>query len=145
MPLEPAADSNNPDCANLIVRLPSVVADMNIRHTNAQATSAWGEPANVLLYCGITPSGPTDLPCTTINGVDWIMDDSRAPLYRFEAYGRSPGLEIVIDTNGFVDSDAQIPVNPTNVLIDLETSAKRLTQERACTSTRDLNNIQNNG
>ncbi|WGD38394.1 DUF3515 family protein [Lysinibacter sp. HNR] len=139
--LQPAANANDPACADLMVQLPKTLADMPKRSTNAQSTSAWGNPANVLLYCGITPSGPTELPCTTINGVDWITDDSRAPLYRFEAYGRSPGLEVVIDTEGFVDTAGTIPIVPSNVLVDLEMSAKKLPQERSCTSARDLNNL----
>ncbi|GAA3594936.1 hypothetical protein GCM10022198_18440 [Klugiella xanthotipulae] len=125
-------NANDPVCANLIVRLPDVVADQPQRETNAQSTSAWGEPASVLLYCGIESSGPTELPCTNLNGVDWIVDDSRAPLYRFEAYGREPGLEVIID------NEAETPVSSTTVLIDLEQAVKELPQKRHCTATDDL-------
>ncbi|MFM6980227.1 MAG: DUF3515 family protein [Micrococcales bacterium] len=51
--LEPAADANNPACAEVIVRLPDTVADFEKRATNAQSTAAWGTPAAVILRCGL--------------------------------------------------------------------------------------------
>nr|WP_167150214.1 DUF3515 family protein [Lysinibacter cavernae] len=133
VPLQPAEDANNPACAEVMVRLPDEVAGQQQRYTNAQATSAWGNPASILLYCGIQPTGPTDLPCVTLNGVDWIRDDSRAPLYRFEAYGRSPGLEVIIDDN------AEPPVSGTTALMDLSNAVAELPQTRKCTTVEELN------
>lgn len=126
VPMEPAIDANNPACADVIVRLPATVDGLDRRTTNAQATGAWGDPATVLLYCGIEPSGPTTDQCVTVKDVDWIIDDSRAPLYRFEAYGRSPGIEII------VDADQQ--VSGTNAIAELSSAVSQLPQERHCTS-----------
>ncbi len=127
-PMHAAKDANNPACADVIVRLPDTVAGFERRTTNAQSTGAWGNPAAVLLYCGVEPSGPTTDECVNVNGVDWIIDDSKAPMYRFEAYGRSPGLEVV------VDSDL---VSGTEVVLDLNAVAKLLPQERQCTALSD--------
>ncbi|WP_232299700.1 DUF3515 family protein [Leucobacter komagatae] len=129
VPMEPATDANNAACADVIVRLPATVDGLDRRFTNAQSTGAWGDPASVLLYCGIEPSGPTTDSCVTVNGVDWIIDDSRAPLFRFEAYGRSPGLEVIVN---FEDG-----VSGTNVITELSGSVKKLPQERKCTSITD--------
>ncbi len=128
VPMQATADANNPACADVIVRLPQTVAGLERRSTNAQSTGAWGDPAVVQLRCGIEPSGPTTSDCVNVNGVDWIIDDAAAPLYRFEAYGRSPGLEV------FVDSAA---VSGTDAVLDLSAVAKELPQERKCTSLID--------
>ncbi len=127
-PMEPAPGANDPACADVIVRLPDTVAELQRRSTNAQSTGAWGDPAAVLLYCGIEPSGPTTDECVSVNGVDWIIDRSNAPLYRFEAYGRSPGLEVVVDSE---------QVSGTEVVVALGPVAKLLPQERECVSLAD--------
>ena len=128
VPMESTANANDPACANVIVRLPSTVADLERRTTNAQSTGAWGDPASVLLYCGGETSGPTTDTCVNVNEVDWIIDDSRAPLYRFEAYGREPGLSVVVDSE---------KVSGTAAVIDLSAVAKQLPQVRQCTSLDD--------
>ena len=32
-------------------------------------------------------------------GVDWLVDDSAAPSYRFITFGRNPASEVIIDSN----------------------------------------------
>ena len=128
VPMDAAANANDPACADVIVRLPQTVAELGKRTTNAQATGAWGDPSAVELRCGIEPSGPTTDDCVNVNGVDWIIDRSQAPLFRFEAYGRSPGLEV------FVDSEK---VSGTAVVLDLGSVVEQLPQERQCTSLVD--------
>lgn len=125
--MQPAVNANDPACADVIVRLPDELGELQQRRTNAQSTGAWGEPASVLLYCGIEPSGPTLDNCVNVNGVDWIRDDSNAPLFRFEAYGREPGLEVIIDaeqTSG-------------TAIIELGNVVSQLPQVRHCTSPQD--------
>lgn len=123
--MEAAGGANDPACADVIVRLPQSVAGFDKRETNAQSTGAWGDPAGVLLRCGIEPSGPTTDDCVNVNGVDWIIDRSNPPLYRFEAYGRSPGLEVIVDSE---------LASGTEATVDLGEIAKLLPQERQCTS-----------
>jgi len=97
VPLEPAADATNPDCAEIIVRLPDGIEEFAQRETNAQATGAWGDPAAIFLRCGVPVPGPSTLPCFTVKGVDWLRDSSEAPVYKFISYGRDPAVEVVID------------------------------------------------
>ncbi len=97
VPLEPAADATNPDCAEVIVRLPDGIDGFAERETNAQATGAWGEPTAILLRCGVEIPGPSALPCFSIKGVDWLRDSSEAPNYIFTTYGRDPAVQVVID------------------------------------------------
>jgi hypothetical protein len=127
VPMQPAIDANNPLCAEVSVRLGDI-ADLAKRETNAQATAAWGEPASILLTCGLEPPGPTTLPCLSVNGVDWIMDDAQKPTYVFTTFGRTPAVQVVID------SDA---VSGSTVLTDLALPVSSIPQETPCTDLSD--------
>ena len=116
--LEPAEDSNNPGCAEVMVRLPSQLGGLQERYTNAQATAAWGDPAAVLLRCGLEPVEVSTLPCVTAAGIDWLVDDSLAPSYRFISYARFPAVEVIVDSDnasgitsleGIAGAVAQLP------------------------------------
>ena len=117
--LEPAEDSNNPGCAEVMVRLPSQLGGLQERYTNAQATAAWGDPAAVLLRCGLEPVEVSTLPCVSAGGIDWLVDDSLAPSYRFISYARFPAVEVIVDSDnasgitsleGIAGAVAQLPV-----------------------------------
>ena len=97
--LEPAEDSNNPGCAEVMVRLPSQLGGLQERYTNAQATAAWGDPVAVLLRCGLESVEVSTLPCVSAGGIDWLVDDSLAPSYRFISYARFPAVEVVVDSD----------------------------------------------
>lgn len=127
--LEPAESATDPGCAEIIVRVPDTVADQKKRETNAQATAAWGDPAAVLLRCGVEEYGPTTLPCVEVNGIDWIEDDSDAPNYRFTTYGRSPATEVIIDSEA---------VSGTSTLVDLSQAVSALPQDAQCTDLSDV-------
>lgn len=92
--MEPAPDANNPACADVMVRLPDSVAGQDRRWTDAQATAAWD---NVLLTCGLAAPGPSVLPCQSVGGVDWLVDDTEVPNYRFTTFGRTPAVEVYLD------------------------------------------------
>ena len=96
--LEAAPDSNNPACAEVSVRLPEMVADQAKRVTDAQATGAWGNPTSVILRCGLPAVEVSTLPCVTASGVDWLVDDSKKPSYRFITFGRKPATEVIVDS-----------------------------------------------
>lgn len=73
--LNAADDANNPGCAEVMVRLPDKVDLQVRRNTDAQSTAAWGEPASVLLRCGISPLTVSTLPCVTVQDIDWLVDE----------------------------------------------------------------------
>ena len=94
-----APDANNPACADVMVRLPSEVDGQARRWTDAQATGAWGAPkAHIVMACGLEEPGPSILPCQEVSAVDWLIDDSEAPRYRFTTYGRTPAVEVYLDS-----------------------------------------------
>ena len=97
--LEPAADANNPDCAEIIVRLPDEIAGEARRGVNAQSTAAWGDPVSVLLRCGLEPVEVSTLPCVSASEIDWLVDDANAPSYRFISFATAPATEVIIDSS----------------------------------------------
>lgn len=103
--LSPAPSANDPACAEVMVRLPSVVAGQERRFTDAQSTAAWGDPASVILTCGVEPLGPTTLPCQTVEGVDWVIDDTDAPRYRVTTFNREPAVEVFLDNEAVSSAD----------------------------------------
>lgn len=123
--LEPAADANNPGCAEVIVRLPDAVDGQERRSTNAQSTAAWGNPATVILRCGIEPVEISTLPCVTASGVDWIVDDSAKPSFRFISFGRTPALEVIVDSENAVG---------VNALDSLAEAVKSIEPTKKCVS-----------
>jgi Protein of unknown function (DUF3515) len=131
VPMTPAPDATNPACADVIVRLRSLTAlgDNERRETNAQATAAWGNPAAVLLRCGVAVPGPSTLLCVTLKGIDWLRDDSEAPNYVFTTYGRDPAVQVVINGNEASGTDA---------LIDLSNAVGSIPATRACTNPDDV-------
>ena len=96
--LEPTEDANNAECAEIIVRLPDELAGEQKRRVNAQSTAAWGEPVSVILRCGLEPVEVSSLPCVSAGDIDWLVDDSNAPSFRFVSYARFPATEVIIDS-----------------------------------------------
>lgn len=96
--LDPAPAANNPKCAAITVRLPDEIDGNKRRATDAQATGAWGTPAVILERCGLPEVLASTLTCVTAGGIDWLVDDSQAPKYRFITFGRNPATEVIVDS-----------------------------------------------
>ncbi|WP_438352728.1 DUF3515 family protein [Microbacterium sp. CJ88] len=132
--LTPAAASNDPGCAEVLVRLPGQLDGKQRRWTDAQATAAWGDPSAVLLTCGVTPPGPTTLRCETVSGVDWVIDETDAPKYRVTTFGRTPAIELYIDT----ENTAQLTGVSSRVVLDaLSPIVAQLPKNAACVPRAD--------
>ncbi len=142
VPLDAAPDAANPLCAEAIVRLPAAIEDAAKqeggaepagvwvkRETNAQGTGAWGNPAAILLRCGVAVPGPSTLLCVTPKGVDWLRDDSDAPNYVFTTYGRDPAVEVIVDGDR---------ASGTNALVALSNAVGSIPATRACTNPDDV-------
>ncbi len=125
---DPAPAASDPDCAAVVVRLPDSVAGLPERETNAQGTGAWGQPASVLLRCGVEPPGPTTERCVSVDGIDWIIDESDAPTYLFTTYGRTPAVEVVVDND---------VVSGTTAITDLSRAVAAIPAEGGCVAVDD--------
>jgi len=97
--LDAAEYSNDPLCAEVSVRFPDQVSDLDKRYTNAQATAAYGDPAAILVRCGLEPVFASTLPCVSTSDVDWLVDDSESPNFRFISFGRTPAVEVIVDSD----------------------------------------------
>ena len=128
VPFDPAPEASDPDCAAVVVRLPDTVAGVAERETNAQGTGAWGQPASVLLRCGVEPPGPTTDRCVSVDGVDWIIDESDAPTYLFTTYGRTPAVEVIVDND---------VVSGTTAITDLSGAVGAIPPEGGCVAVDD--------
>ena len=126
VPLKPAPDAINALCAEVTVRLPDTVDGLPARETNAQATGAWGTPAGVILHCGVPVPSPTAaLPCITVEGIDWLRDDSNDPNFAFITYGREPAVEVIVNNTR---------ASGLNTLTDLAFAVGQLPVTGACVS-----------
>jgi hypothetical protein len=100
--LEPAAHASNTRCASVIADISTTVTSVSTltpRETNAQGTAAWGDPADILLRCGVPVPDPTaSFPCVTVNNIDWLRNDTHAPVYVFTTYGRNPAVAVTINS-----------------------------------------------
>lgn len=126
--VEPAPDAANPDCATVMVALPSELADQQQRETDSQATAAWGEPAKIILRCGVPVPGPTTDQCATVNGVDWILREDETT-WTATTYGREPAVEVLFNPE---------EVSSSTLLVQLENSVTRIEPTRECISSNDL-------
>lgn len=96
--IEAAPAANDPLCAEVSVRIPDAMGELDKRNTNAQATSAFGDPSAVIIRCGLEVVEASTLPCVSASGVDWLVDDQLAPNYRFISFARSPAVEVIVDS-----------------------------------------------
>jgi outer membrane murein-binding lipoprotein Lpp len=121
--VQAADDAGNPLCAEMMVLLPSEIADQQKRQTNSQATAVWGDPSQLVLRCGVTPPPPSTDPCVTVNGVDWLAKEGEKS-WTLTTYGRTPATELIFDPN----------VTPSStVLASLATAASKIPAQRHCT------------
>ncbi|WP_136052177.1 DUF3515 domain-containing protein [Microbacterium sp. K36] len=112
--LEPAEDANDPACANVSVLLPDSVGGYERVWTDAQATGAWGDPT-VVLRCGVEPPAPSDLVCTTLGGVDWLVLEQEEERQRLVTYGREPAIEVIIRRGEQVDFQSIVDSLSSNI------------------------------
>lgn len=129
--MQPAIDANSAHCADVTVRLPGTVAGEQRRWTDAQATGAWGDGSSsaVLLTCGLEAPGPSTLVCQTVKGIDWIIDDSEAPNYRFTTFGRTPAVQVYLDYDEV--SGQQVLTDLSNAVGQLQTDGSTCTDRPA--------------
>jgi hypothetical protein len=121
--LDAAPYANDPGCAEVIVRLPQQTAEQPRRTTSSQSTAAWGNPAAITLTCGLEQVEVSKLTCITAGGVDWVVDESQKPTYKFISFGRTPATLVTIDST---------KVSGATVLEDLGQAVQFTKQTKKC-------------
>lgn len=127
--VDAAQDAANPDCAPAMLAMPGEISDQEQRETTSQATTAYGDPAAMIVRCGVTPPDPTTELCTRVNGVDWIIRETDEDnQWQAVSYGRDPAFEATFDTTVVPSSTA---------LIDLSSAVSTVEQDRECLSVEE--------
>lgn len=119
--VDPAEYASDPDCAQVMLAIPTVVGGLEQRGTTSQATQAWGEDFPIVARCGVEPPGPTTDPCISVAtasaDVDWLVTEED-DMWVAVTFGRSPALELTVPT---VRADDAV----TEILAAVSTAAAR--------------------
>lgn len=132
--VEPADAANDPVCAEVTVAMRGLesLAGQDKRWTDAQASLAWGDPTSIILRCGLPEPAPTSqLQCVTMQGVDWLVDATETPMLRLTSYGRSPAVQIYMDTEVVSGNDVIGSVTLANAVSKIPATG-------ACTAPNEL-------
>lgn len=112
-----APHATDPACGPALGHLPAALLGLPRGTSSATGTAVYGDP-EIVVRCGVTPLGPTTLPCMNVDSVDWVIDDRKDPL-AFTTFGRSPALEVLIPASYPKDRDS-------GALVDLRAAAQAL-------------------
>jgi hypothetical protein len=112
-----APHANDPACGSALGKLPGTLLGHPRGSSSVTGTAVYGDP-QIVVRCGVTPLGPTTLPCLSVNSVDWVIDDRSDPVV-FTTFGRLPAVEVRIPTSYSKDGDSA-------ALVDLEAVARAL-------------------
>lgn len=125
--VEAAPGAADPACAPAMVAMPDVLGSQDRRETDSQATAAWGEPAAVVLRCGVPTPGPTTDRCVSVDDVDWVVRDEDDH-WRITTYGRTPAVEAVFGKS---------EVSSDSVMTGLGSAVAQIPSQRRCVNIED--------
>lgn len=128
--VEPQPHATDPACADVMLRLPEVIGNHEKRKASSQATAAWGDPSAVVLRCGGEMPGPSTDHCVRADDVDWVSREGEGDTWIFETYGRSPSVELTLDTTKIAGAEA---------LSALSAAVQQIEAQRECVGAEDVN------
>src|SRR5699024_9060189 len=131
--VEPAQQAADPDCALPILLMPDEVGELSQRTTSSQGTTAWGEPASVIVRCGVAPPAPTTDPCVSVDGVDWVQVREDEDTWQFVTYGRTPAVEVLVTPQSISGATALASVSP---------AVEEIEQTAECVSVEDAEQVE---
>ncbi|SLM99496.1 Protein of unknown function (DUF3515) [Brevibacterium sp. Mu109] len=127
--VDPAEDAADPDCALPMLLMPDELNELQQRTTSSQGTTAWGEPASVIVRCGVAPPAPTTDPCVNVDGVDWVQVRADEDTWQFVTYGRTPAVEVLVTPTEVSGATALASVS--SAVSDIEQTAECVSVEDA--------------
>ena len=105
----PATYAADPDCARVMLAMPTVVGGLDVRGTTSQATAAYGSEDPIVVRCGVEPPGPTLDSCVAVDAEtgtqDWLIVEGD-DVWTATSFGRSPAVEVTIPK---VRADLAVP------------------------------------
>lgn len=124
--VEAAPDAANAECADVMLAIPEVIGEHELRPTASQGTAVWGDPSEVVVRCGVVPPGPSPEFCVSADGVDWLALEEDDQTWRLISYGRDPAVEVLLNLDQVASSTA---------MLAMSTAVQRVEQTRSCTTT----------
>ncbi|WP_198393710.1 DUF3515 domain-containing protein [Brevibacterium yomogidense] len=131
--VDPAENAADPDCALPILLMPDEIGDLPQRTTSSQGTTGWGEPASVIVRCGVPEPAPTTDPCITVDDVDWVQVRAEEDTWQFVTYGRSPAIEVLVTPS---------VVSGATALASVSSAVKDIEQTAACVAAEDAEQVE---
>ncbi|MGW2565697.1 DUF3515 family protein [Streptomyces sp. NPDC001537] len=118
----PAGDSAA--CAGLVGKAPQKMGGYERNNSDPKGTAVWGD-GDVVLRCGKISDVPESASCTSVKGVDWVVNDKKTHdgVKTVLSYGRSPSAEVTMSER-IKDKDA--------VISDVSGIVSGLTKQKAC-------------
>ncbi len=108
--VQPAPLAAEAACATAREDFPDAVAgavEQPVSQEARDAAAAWGNPP-IVARCGLMPPAPTQDPCVTVGGVDWVVQDLDDGV-ALVTYGRTPALEVLVPANYPQSADLVAP------------------------------------
>ncbi len=111
-------------CVQALAVAPALVLDKPRTPVTTVGALAWGTPA-IVLRCGLPEPAPSTLTCLEVNGVDWVIDETKDPMTAV-SYGRSPAAELRVPASYGASALPSALVDATPIVKALPTT------DRAC-------------
>jgi hypothetical protein len=103
---------------------PQKLAGHERTDSDQKGTAVWGD-GDVILRCGNISDVPSSAACTSLKGVDWVVNDKKTHggVKTVLSYGRSPAAEVTLSER-IKDKDAVIGA--------MSAIVSGLTKQKAC-------------
>ncbi|MFF8591152.1 DUF3515 domain-containing protein [Streptomyces sp. NPDC015220] len=95
-------------CSGLVGKAPKKLGGHDRNDSDQKGTAVWGD-GDVVLRCGNISNVPESAPCTSVKGVDWVVNEKQTHdgVKTVLSYGRSPAAEVTVSER-VKDKDAVI-------------------------------------
>ncbi|MDG9717802.1 DUF3515 family protein [Streptomyces sp. DH24] len=125
-----APHAGDPKCEKVLSRVPDDIPGMSRDWAIGDAVASWGGRAAVL-RCGAEELPPNVNLCVTVDGVDWVLDETRLKedgVSVLRTYGRSPAVEFT-----YTGSRSEVG----GILTELNRTVDWIPQQRQCIGLQD--------
>ncbi|MGW1158829.1 DUF3515 family protein [Streptomyces sp. NPDC002513] len=111
-------------CSSLVSKAPQKLGGHERNDSDQKGTAVWGD-GDVVLRCGNISDVPESAPCTSVKGVDWVVNEKKTHngAKTVLLYGRSPAAEVTVSER-IKDKDA--------VIGEVSGIASGLAKQKAC-------------
>lgn len=119
-----APEGDSAACSGLVGKAPQKMGGYERNDSDQRGTAVWGD-GDVVLRCGKISDVPESASCTSVKGVDWVVNEKKTHdgVKTVLSYGRSPSVEVAMSER-IKGKDA--------VISDVSGIVSGLTKQKAC-------------